>query len=141
VLSSSEESIMKLLKRTLISLLFLLGSATSVAVMAGGGHGGHAHGHVGVFIGAPLWGPWWSPGYYYPPYYSPYYYPPPYGGYPPAAASPPTYVERGDDAQSVPQDQAPPAWYYCPESKAYYPYVKECPGGWQQVAPQPPPGH
>jgi len=51
------------------------------------------------------------------------------------------HVERGDDAQSVPQDQAPPAWYYCPESKAYYPYVKECPGGWQQVAPQPPPGH
>ncbi len=26
------------------------------------------------------------------------------------------------------------------ESKTYYPYVKECPGGWQRVTPQPAPG-
>jgi len=36
--------------------------------------------------------------------------------------------------------QAAPAqssyWYYCAESKTYYPYVKECPGGWQRVTPQ-----
>ncbi len=31
-------------------------------------------------------------------------------------------------------------WYYCAESKTYYPYVKECPGGWQRVTPQPAPG-
>ena len=29
-------------------------------------------------------------------------------------------------------------WHYCPESKTFYPYVKECPAGWQRVAPTPP---
>jgi hypothetical protein len=32
----------------------------------------------------------------------------------------------------------PYPWFYCPEAGAYYPYVQQCPGGWQQVAPQPP---
>ncbi len=27
-------------------------------------------------------------------------------------------------------------WYYCPDSQAYYPYVKTCPGGWLKVLPQ-----
>jgi hypothetical protein len=91
-------------------------------------HGGfhHGHGRVGVFIGAPvvlggLAHTW------------PYYPPPPYY-YPAAPYYPPTYVEQG-----VPQQPAPLYWYYCPNTNAYYPYVKECPGGWQQVAPQPPP--
>jgi hypothetical protein len=26
-------------------------------------------------------------------------------------------------------------WYYCQDSQAYYPYVKECPSGWLTVAP------
>ena len=30
-------------------------------------------------------------------------------------------------------------WYYCRESEGYYPYVKDCPSDWVQVAPQPPP--
>jgi hypothetical protein len=29
-------------------------------------------------------------------------------------------------------------WYYCAAAQGYYPYVKECPGGWQKVLPQPP---
>jgi len=29
-------------------------------------------------------------------------------------------------------------WYFCNASKAYYPYVRECPSGWQRVTPQPP---
>jgi hypothetical protein len=44
--------------------------------------------------------------------------------------------------EQVPNALAPPRpsyWYYCPSSNAYYPYVKDCPEGWQQVAPQPPP--
>jgi FKBP-type peptidyl-prolyl isomerase-like protein len=45
-------------------------------------------------------------------------------------------------AQSAPP--APPAehgssWYYCADFKAYWPDVKECPGGWQKVVPQPTP--
>jgi hypothetical protein len=72
-----------------------------------------------VFVG-PYWYPPYYP-YWYPPYY-PYYYPP--------VSAPPTYIE-----------QAPPIvpgyWYYCGGSQGYYPYVRECPGGWQRVAPQP----
>jgi len=106
------------------ALLAALGSASAFA----------AHVHWGVSIGVPLF----PPAYYSPPpyYYPPAYYPPAY--YPPAVAAPaaPTaYVE-----QSVPQaapDQSS-WWYYCADARAYYPYVKECPGGWQRVAPQPP---
>jgi hypothetical protein len=46
------------------------------------------------------------------------------------------YIEQADE-QAAPAQQA--YWYYCPESKAYHPYVKHCPGGWQRVVPQPPP--
>ena len=77
----------------------------------------------GVGVAAPL---------FYP--YS-YAYPYPYPVYlPPVVveSSPPVYVQQG------PQPQY---WYYCQSSQAYYPYVKECPGGWLQVVPQssPPP--
>ena len=99
----------------------------------GGGHGGwHGGGHVGVYIGAPLF---W-PGYYgYGPYYGyPYYYPP----VATVPAAPTTYVEQGQDQEPSP-DQNSGYWYYCAASKTYYPYAKECPGGWQQVTPQPPP--
>lgn len=65
---------------------------------------------VGVFIAAPV--------------YAPLFYPAPSFTYLP----PPVYIE-----------QAPTTayWYFCPESNAYYPYVRECPGGWQPVLPQP----
>ena len=81
----------------------------------------------GVVVGAPFY-PW-----YYPPYYSPYYYPPAVA----APAGPQTYIEQGG-AQAAPAQSS--YWYYCAESKTYYPYVKECPGGWQRVTPQPAPG-
>ena len=51
----------------------------------------------------------------------------------------PVYIERGEVAPSpAPQQQQTYYWYYCPASRAYYPYVRECAGGWQQVSPQPP---
>ena len=47
----------------------------------------------------------------------------------------------------APRQQAPQAaqqqgaadqyWYFCRGANAYYPYVKECPGGWQRVQPRP----
>jgi hypothetical protein len=44
-------------------------------------------------------------------------------------------------AQSAPQSDQASFWYYCKDAKTYYPYVRECPSGWQQVAPQTtPPG-
>jgi hypothetical protein len=100
----------------------LLGLAASGAALA--------HGRVGVFVGVPLF---W-PGYYPAPYYSaPYYYPPTVI----ERSAPTTYVERGSyEAAPAP---APENWYYyCSASKGYYPYVKQCPGGWQRIAPQPP---
>ena len=66
---------------------------------------------IGVFIGAPLYAPLFYPAPRY--YYSP----------------PPVYIE---------QAPTPAYWYFCPELNAYYPYVQECPGGWQPVLAQPP---
>jgi len=81
------------------------------------------HGHFGFYYGAPFY-PFY--GYAYP-YYAPVY--------PPAVvtvpAAPPTYVQQAPPAPVVQQNK----WYYCTNPEGYYPYVKECPGGWQQVEP------
>ncbi len=90
-----------------------------------------------VWIGpgwGPYWGPYWGPGWYPPYYYPPaYVYPPPYApAYPgPIVTEPQSYI------QEMPVQQAPASsyWYYCEGAKAYYPYVKECPGGWLTVVP------
>ena len=47
--------------------------------------------------------------------------------------SPPVYTERQDVAPANEQGY----WYYCAASRGYYPYAKECPGGWQKVPPTP----
>ena len=94
--------------------------------------GGRSRFGIGVYLGVPIYTPW----YYAAPY--PYY---PYPYYPPAAvaipSSPPVYIERGSDQQAAPAPQSQGNWYYCAKSKAYYPYVRECPGGWQAVSPRP----
>ena len=84
-------------------------------------HNGQFHHHFrspAVIVGSPL--------FYYPYPYPNYYYPP-------VAYAPQDYLEE----EGAAPDQA--YWYYCAGAKAYYPYVKECPGGWQRVAPPPPP--
>ncbi len=105
------------------------------------GHNGHHHGYdVDV-----VFGPYWGWGYWGYPYYYPYYYPYAYYGYgypysypyEPAVtvpSEPREYIERSDEYTSEPSG----FWYYCRESKAYYPYVKNCPGGWHKVPAQPP---
>lgn len=42
------------------------------------------------------------------------------------------YIEKGPERAS-PESY----WYYCPEEKTYYPYIEQCPGGWQAVVPGP----
>ncbi|GAB3091885.1 hypothetical protein GCM10027081_11020 [Cupriavidus yeoncheonensis] len=135
-----------------LALALIAVSASGVALAGRGyyhggyyhGHGGyyHAHGSVGVFIGPGFYYggyPWGYP-YGYP---SPYYYPPAAVGVP---ASPPQYVEQGPDGPVPapgPDNAAPPAqalWYHCSKPEGYYPYVHECPGGWQQVPAHPPSG-
>ena len=101
---------------------------------------------VGVNFGVPFAPyPYYYRPYYAPFYYEPYYYPPQY--YPPVVVTlpaPPVYIEQGAQQQPAPVRQAAPQqepaswWYYCVEAQGYYPYVKQCPGGWQQVSPQPP---
>jgi hypothetical protein len=124
--------------KAILSLtVFVLAATASASALA------WHQARFGVYIGGPAY---WYPPYYYPPYYPPYY---PAYGYPPAVvapSAPPVYVEQAGGApaaappQSQSASQSPPQsgwWYYCGEAKAYYPYVKECPTGWQRIAPQP----
>jgi hypothetical protein len=117
---------------------------------AGGAHppgGGYGHGYApgyghgygwgwGLSLGFPLY---W-PGYYYPGYYSypygypGYYYPGPGYTYPAYSGE---YIEQGA-SQPPPPSQPQGDWYFCAGSNAYYPYVRECPGGWQRVPSVPP---
>jgi len=50
---------------------------------------------------------------------------------------PTTYIEQPAPQPAQPQQSAVGYWYYCANPGAYYPYIKECPAGWQRVAPQP----
>ncbi|MBI2318759.1 MAG: hypothetical protein HYU75_17660, partial [Betaproteobacteria bacterium] len=126
---------MKIAHLMLASVLILAGVAASDEAFADRGRSGrpshfskspgfarhghfHKHNRARVFVGVPIFAPLLAP--------LPYY--------PPLPAAPAIYVERA----SEPPDPAQGAsyWYYCQESQSYYPYVKECPGGWQQVGPQ-----
>lgn len=123
-------------------LLFMLMALTLGALASAPAMARRGHASVGVFIGPGWYPPYYRyPPYYYSPYYyspyynSPYYYPPYYA---PVVVAPPTYIEQGVVQAPAPTAvPAPGYWYYCSTSAAYYPYVRECPGGWQQVAPQP----
>jgi hypothetical protein len=50
------------------------------------------------------------------------------------APAAPVFIERPGAEAEAPAQQV--WWYWCVDARAYYPYVKECPGGWQRVAPQ-----
>ncbi len=97
-------------------------------------HHHYSNTRFGFYFGAPFYRypyPYYRP--FYRPYYSyPYYYPPAVITVP---VTPPVYIQ-----QSPPTTQSYPAgyWYYCNNPEGYYPYIKECPGGWQQVQPNPP---
>ena len=49
----------------------------------------------------------------------------------------PGVVEPAPVHQEQPQTAARQYWYYCQDPAGYYPYVKECPRGWQPVSPTP----
>ncbi|MDB5927157.1 MAG: hypothetical protein JWN13_6093 [Betaproteobacteria bacterium] len=108
---------MKMLLKLACVLLLMLGATFT------------APAHARVFFGFNLGVPLYPPPYYYPP---PAYYAPPPVVVPTA---PPVYVERTPAESGSPSESW---WYYCSESKAYYPYVTECPSPWQRVPPRPP---
>lgn len=124
--------------------VILLSVTIHEPVLARGGHGGgHFGGHFGGWRGGhwhggSRFGFYFGPGfgYYgggYGPYGGwggwgyPYYYPPAVVAVP---TKPPVYIEQGSAQQEN-------YWYYCPESQTYYPYVRDCPAGWQRVPAQP----
>jgi hypothetical protein len=100
--------------RTLL-LAFVALFIASGSALAGG------HVRFGVFVGMP----------YYQPYYYQPYYPPQVVVVP---AQPPVYIQQMAPAPTQSQGGD---WYYCSSSRAYYPYVKECPEAWQRVPAQP----
>ncbi len=114
----------------LLLIVFALLFVVILPVYAGGhGHGGHGHfsfsGNVWIGPGWGGWGPWWWGAPYYP--YYPYYSYNPYPYYSPQRSS--EYVEQ------APQVEEQAYWYFCPDAKNYYPYVKRCPSGWLKVIP------
>lgn len=98
----------------------------AVASNPAAAHGRHHHAHVrfGVSIGGPVLVYGWV--------YAPAWYVWPYAPPRVVVAPAPVYIER--DAQTEGRSW----WYYCPEARAYYPYVRSCPGGWERVSPRPP---
>jgi len=103
----------------------------------GGGYGfrgGYRYGGrsgFGVFLGAPIYNygfPYYNYGY-------PYFYSPP-----PTVVTIPTpapiYIQQ---TPMVTRPNGTAYWYYCTNPEGYYPSVKNCPNGWQKVAPTPPP--
>jgi hypothetical protein len=132
---------MKTLPNAILTFaLVLFGAfASGSAIAQHHGHGGGVR--FGFSFGVPFYGPAYYPYAPYYPYYPAYGYPAPAYGYPPVAvapASPAAYVEQGTAPMASAPVQAQGDWYYCADSKAYYPYVKECPAGWQRMPAQPP---
>ena len=116
----------------------------------GHSHFGHRHTRFNFGIG---YGGFYGPGFYGPAYYGTrfygypynyrygnrYYYPRSYGYASSAiAASPPVYIQRETPVAVAAQPKTN-YWHYCRNPEGYYPYIKQCPEGWLQVAPQPAP--
>lgn len=127
---------------TIILFVFSMFSQISWADRHGGWHnhddgypdryrGGHGYSGFGFYFGAPFFP---SPFYRYP-YQTPYY--------PPAIitipARPPVYIQQ--PPPPVIEQYSAGYWYYCYNPAGYYPYIRECPSGWQQVEPTPPEAH
>jgi hypothetical protein len=115
---------MKVMTRFVI-VLALLAACSGAWARGSWGHY-HRYGgssvRLGFYVGSPWWGPWWG---------APTYY---YNYAPPVVMQPSVPLE-------MPTVQAPAAnsyWYFCRAANAYYPYVRSCPSGWEQVTPTPP---
>ena len=80
----------------------------------------HGHGFYGYW-------PWYFPLSYgfAMPYYGTSFY----------LDAPVTYVEMAPPGAIQPST----SWYYCKNPEGYFPYVQECPSGWQTVPAQPVP--
>ena len=116
---------MKKTAALLASIAVLFGEV--LCAEAGRHHGfQHRFGHHRFLVGTTVFvGPGWGPSWWWDPYWA---YPRPIV----IQEESPVYIQ-----QSQPVPPPPVAyWYYCPDSKAYYPYVQQCPTAWLKVIPQ-----
>src|SRR5208283_790209 len=96
-----------------------------VALLMASALQGHAWDHFrgDIYIG---------PGWYDPTAPNPYYVQPPVV----IQQQPPVYVQPTPQyIQPGPQQEEQAYWYFCRDPRGYYPYVKQCPGGWLKVIP------
>lgn len=96
----------------------LCGMLAVAGLVVSGSTYAHPRFYGGITIGGPIWVP------------PPVYYPPP-----------PVYIERAPPPVYIEQPRQQDYWYYCQESKAYYPYVQSCPSNWMKVVPNGPSGY
>ena len=120
------------LKAAMLAVALLSASAIAADADARGRHHHHHRGaSVGFFFApAPLFYP-----YYYPRYYHPY----PPAVVIPAPSSSPVYIEQPQGAAptvSSPAQASGAYWYFCRDTRTYYPYVQQCASPWEQVVPQ-----
>ena len=112
---------MKTLKVTLLLIAGLAAAAGSLSATGRGGRGGGSYDslyrseHISsrAAVTGPVFAPWYPA--------------PPYWYYEQTVAVPP-YIERDPAASGH--------WFFCKAAGIYYPYIRECPAGWQEVAPQ-----
>ncbi len=113
----------------LLAVVTLLIVSVPLDVASAFGGYGHVSFRGGVWIGPGWggWGPWWwgPPAYVYSAY--PYYYN--WAASALMQEQPSVYVEPR------PRAEEQYYWYFCPDFKNYYPYVKKCPNGWLRVVP------
>ena len=117
---------MKQRKLALLLLAGLVAAGATLFAIARGGHSGGGRSSGGydslyrsehISSRAPVTGP----------VFAPWYPAPPYWYYEQTVAVPP-YIERDPAASGY--------WFFCKAAGIYYPYIRECPAGWQEVAPQ-----
>jgi len=126
-----------------VVLLMVIKTNGSVWARGGGHSHGHSHGSIGIgYYGSGFYGGYGYGGYGFGGYgYGyPYFYPRPFA-YPQTVIVPiyhPVYIQQPQAQQAQQAQPKASYWYYCQNPDGYYPYVKNCPDGWLQVAPQPP---
>jgi len=134
-------SILAMISTALLASIPIAANAGNVGwnVSVGGGYGGGWRpAAYGPGYG-PGWGAGWGPGWrgnwaYGGGYYGPYagYYAPPVVYAPPVAYLPPP------QPMVLAAQPQPAVWYYCEASGKYFPYVQDCPSGWQTQPATPP---
>ena len=112
---------MRALKVTLLLIAGFAAAAGSLSATGRGGRGGGGYDSLyrseHISSRAPVTGP----------VFAPWYPAPPYWYYEQTVAVPP-YIERDPAASGY--------WFFCKAAGIYYPYIRECRAGWQEVAPQ-----